>query len=549
MFGRCMVDTGSKRASGYKVVFQAPDFSARIVSQKKRSDITPLRQSKRRASRTSPAETGILRRNTQRVMLVRSSGASDVQVGILEEGILVEYYMAHAASSSLVGNIYMGRVQNVLPGMEAAFVDIGCGRNAVLYSGEAVWEGVKAQSIENTVREGSSVLVQVTKDAVANKGPRVTGQLSLAGRYLVYAPGSGGVSRRIAPSERARLQKSLKAAVEDVSSLIIRTAAVGATSEQLGNDAKMLCEAYRAIKEKSENATAPSIIYSEPDLLIRLLRDTFNNDFKELIVEGAELYERVNSYLQDVSPEMLGKVSKSSEEDLFDAYRITEQIDRSLNRKVLLPSGGSLVVDHTEAMTVIDVNTGKFVGTSSSLEQTVTDNNLEAVDEIVRQIRLRDLGGIVVIDFIDMLLQENRDLVYNRLLEALSLDRSRHKVAEITSLGLVQMTRKKLGVALEPVSELCDRCSGRGRVINPVPNKPRARKKHRLRQVNKEASDAAVRIISAMQDTAGYSDARSDTLSSRGALAPDSQVSISVGNRRRRLVTSTIDASGDPRAS
>ncbi|WP_427869033.1 Rne/Rng family ribonuclease [Leucobacter luti] len=416
------------------------------------------------------------REAVDREMVVRTT-ADRVQIGVLEDKVLVEHYVARSSESSLIGNVYLGRVQNVLPSMEAAFVDIGRGRNAVLYSGEVDWsefEGSNtARKIENALKPGDQVLVQVTKDPVGHKGARLTSQISLPGRFLVYVPGGAmnGISRKLPDTERARLKKILKAVLPSGAGVIVRTAAEGASEDQLTHDVQRLTRQWESIQKRVEKGGAPALLHSEPDMLIKIVRDVFNEDFQKLLISGADTYATISDYLSQVAPDLLQRVEQyEGDRDVFDEYRITEQIAKALDRKVWLPSGGSLVIDRTEAMTVVDVNTGKFVGSGGNLEETVTKNNLEAAEEIVRQLRLRDIGGIIVVDFIDMVLESNRDLVLRRLVECLGRDRTKHQVAEVTSLGLVQMTRKKLGLGLlESFSEPCEVCAGRGIIVHHEP--------------------------------------------------------------------------------
>lgn len=416
------------------------------------------------------------REAVDREMIVRTT-ADRVQIGVLEDKVLVEHYVARSSESSLIGNVYLGRVQNVLPSMEAAFVDIGRGRNAVLYSGEVDWSefegGNTARKIENALKPGDQVLVQVTKDPVGHKGARLTSQISLPGRFLVYVPGGAmnGISRKLPDTERARLKKILKEVLPTGAGVIVRTAAEGATEDQLTHDVQRLTRQWESIQKRVAKGGGPVLLHSEPDMLIKIIRDVFNEDFQRLLISGDETYEVIENYLSQVAPDLLQRVEKHvSDRDVFDEYRVTEQIAKALDRKVWLPSGGSLVIDRTEAMTVVDVNTGKFVGSGGNLEETVTMNNLEAAEEIVRQLRLRDIGGIIVVDFIDMVLESNRDLVLRRMVECLSRDRTKHQVAEVTSLGLVQMTRKKLGLGLlESFSEPCDVCAGRGVIVHHDP--------------------------------------------------------------------------------
>jgi ribonuclease E len=417
------------------------------------------RDAGRRRTVVTEAEFLARREAVDRIMLVRNAG-DRVEIGVLEDGILVEHYVAKSQNVSLIGNVYLGRVQNVLPSMEAAFVDIGRGRNAVLYSGEVDWEaagdrlgdkGSQARRIELALKSGDRVLVQVTKDPIGHKGARLTSAVSLPGRYLVYVPNGSmnGISRKLPDTERARLKRILKDALPDSAGVIVRTAAEGATEEQLTVDVQRLANQWAEIQHLVETANAPALLHGEPDLLVKIVRDVFNEDFSKLIIEGDEARSTIERYLQQVAPDLLDRVQRwDGNGDVFSAHRVNEQIEKALDRKVWLPSGGSLVIDRTEAMTVIDVNTGKFVGSGGNLEETVTKNNLEAAEEIVRQLRLRDIGGIIVIDFIDMVLESNRDLVLRRLVECLSRDRTKHQVAEVTSLGLVQMTRKRLGVGL-----------------------------------------------------------------------------------------------------
>ncbi|WP_444542289.1 Rne/Rng family ribonuclease [Curtobacterium ammoniigenes] len=400
------------------------------------------------------------RESVDRAMIVRSS-PSRIEIGVLEDNVLAEHYITKSHNVSLIGNVYLGKVQNVLPSMEAAFVDIGRGRNAVLYSGEVDWDaadtGNQPRRIELALKPGDKVLVQVTKDPVGHKGARLTSQISLPGRYLVYVPNGSmnGISRKLPDTERARLKKILKEILPEHAGVIVRTAAEGATEEQLQRDVSRLTSQWEAIQKKVQSGQAPVLLHSEPDLLIKIVRDVFNEDFSKLVIDGEAARATIDEYLSAVAPDLKDRVAIYDGPDSFEEFRINEQVEKALDRKVWLPSGGSLVIDRTEAMTVIDVNTGKFVGSGGNLEETVTKNNLEAAEEIVRQLRLRDIGGIIVVDFIDMVLETNRDLVLRRLVECLSRDRTKHQVAEVTSLGLVQMTRKKIGVGLqESINEL-----------------------------------------------------------------------------------------------
>ncbi|MDT3343737.1 Rne/Rng family ribonuclease [Microbacterium aquilitoris] len=448
--------------------------STRLEAKKQRR--RDGREAGRRRAVVTEAEFLARRESVDRDMIVRSRGGR-IQIGVLEDNVLVEHYVARNQDASLIGNVYLGRVQNVLPSMEAAFVDIGRGRNAVLYSGEVDWDAVETgnqpRRIELALKSGDRVLVQVTKDPVGHKGARLTSQISLPGRYLVYVPGGAmnGISRKLPDTERARLKKILKEVLPESSGVIVRTAAEGATEEQLTRDVQRLTSQWEHISTQAQTGQAPALLHSEPDLLVKIVRDVFNEDFRKMLIQGDEAYETITSYLAGVAPDLLERIEKyEGEQDPFDVFRVTEQIEKALDRKVWLPSGGSLVIDRTEAMTVVDVNTGKFVGTGGNLEETVTKNNLEAAEEIVRQLRLRDIGGIIVVDFIDMVLESNRDLVLRRLVECLSRDRTKHQVAEVTSLGLVQMTRKKIGLGLlETFSEACEVCAGRGVIVHHDP--------------------------------------------------------------------------------
>jgi len=424
------------------------------------------------------------RENVDREMLVRQI-ADRTQIAVIEDGVMVEHYVNRNSNQSYVGNVYLGRVQNVLPSMEAAFVDIGKGRNAVLYAGEVNWDAAgisesAPRKIETVLKTGQPVLVQVTKDPIGQKGARLTSQISLPGRYVVYVPGGGmsGISKRLPEEERARLKSILKNLIPEEAGVIVRTAAEGVSEEDLTNDVARLKAQWEDIYTKSQNSNfhPPAALYEEPDLAVRVIRDIFNEDFRKLTVQGSTAWDEVTNYLGFIAPELTQKIEKyTGTGDLFADFRVEEQLAKAFDRKVYLPSGGSLVIDRTEAMVVIDVNTGKFIGKGGNLEETVTKNNLEAAEEIARQLRLRDLGGIVVIDVIDMILESNREAVLRRLVECLGRDRTKHQVAEVTSLGLVQMTRKRVGQGLiEAFSTTCDSCSGRGIHIHMEPVKMKA---------------------------------------------------------------------------
>ncbi|MEG9225239.1 Rne/Rng family ribonuclease [Aeromicrobium sp. Sec7.5] len=449
---------------------------------------------RRRAPIVSESEFLARREAVDRQMIVRQhtgSGAGSAastdtytQIAVLEDKVLVEHYVARESQTSLIGNVYLGKVQNVLPSMEAAFVDIGAGRNAVIYAGEVDWSTLgngKARKIEDALTPGQTVLVQVSKDPVGQKGARLTSQISLPGRFLVFVPGgqNNGISRKLPDTERARLKTLLKEVLPEDAGVIVRTAAEGATEDQLTRDVTSLKARWDDIERKVAAGRAPELLYAEPDLVIKVVRDLFNEDFSSLVVEGREAWDNISSYVGHVAHDLADRLtlwepSDETAADVFAEYRVDEQILKALDRKVWLPSGGSLVIDRTEAMTVVDVNTGKFTGSGGNLEETVTKNNLEAAEEIVRQLRLRDIGGIIVIDFIDMVLESNRDLVLRRLVECLGRDRTRHQVAEVTSLGLVQMTRKRIGTGLlESFSTDCDHCKGRGVQLHAEPVEPR----------------------------------------------------------------------------
>ena len=430
---------------------------------------------RRRAPILSEAEFLARREAVDRKMLIRQ--ADDyTQIAVLEDGILVEHYVDRASATSMIGNVYLGKVQNVLPSMEAAFIDIGRGRNAVLYAGEVDWDafGVTGgdRKMEKVFKSGQSVLVQVTKDPIGAKGARLTAHVSIPGRYVVYSPGGqlSGISRKLPEGERARLKGILEDLVGESASVIVRTAAEGASEEELVRDVNRLKAQWEVIEKRVKAGKSPEQLYAEPDLTVRIVRDLFTEDFGHLVVDGngkgEDAWDTVDAYVSHVAPHLKERLEHWNREesgDLFAANRIDEQIGKALERKVFLPSGGSLIIDRTEAMTVVDVNTGKFTGTSGNLEATVTSNNLEAAEEIVRQLRLRDIGGIIVIDFIDMVLPANRELLLRRLVECLGRDRTRHQVAEVTSLGLVQMTRKKIGTGLaEAFTVTCETCHGRG---------------------------------------------------------------------------------------
>jgi len=501
---------------------------------------------RRRAPILSEAEFLTRREAVNRAMVIRQNGER-TQIAVLEDDIVVEHYITQASSNSFAGNVYLGKVQNVLPSMEAAFVDIGKGRNAVLYAGEVNWDAAglegKSRNIETAMKSGDSVVVQVTKDPMGHKGARLTSQVSLPGRYLVYVPNGSmtGISRKLPDVERARLKAILKKIVPEDAGVIIRTAAEGASEEELTRDVNRLTAQWDVIQKKAAapSTSSPSLLYQEPDLAIRVIRDVFNEDFTRMIVSGDQAWDTVEAYVAHVAPDLADRVSRhTGESDVFTDLRVDEQLAKALDRKVWLPSGGSLVIDRTEAMTVVDVNTGKYVGSGGNLEQTVTRNNLEAAEEIVRQLRLRDIGGIIVIDFIDMVLESNRDLVLRRLTECLGRDRTRHQVAEVTSLGLVQMTRKRVGQGLlEVYSESCEVCNGRGIIVNadPIDEKRRRSGGDSARNDSGRNADNSGSDSNGDHHRGGDRDGRSASRNERG------------GRGRGRGATSRSDSpAGDP---
>jgi ribonuclease E len=495
---------------------------------------------RRRGTIITDSEFLARRENVDREMVVRQID-DRIQIAVIEDKVMVEHYVNRNSNVSYVGNVYLGRVQNVLPSMEAAFVDIGKGRNAVLYAGEVNWDAAgisesEPRKIEMVLKTGQPVLVQVTKDPIGQKGARLTSQISLPGRYVVYVPGGGmsGISRSLPEQERTRLKAILKDLIPEGAGVIVRTAAEGASEEEITNDVARLKSQWDDIYAKSENPNfhAPAALYSEPDLAIRVIRDIFNEDFRKLTVQGSQAFEEINNYLGFIAPELVSKLEKyTGTGDLFAEYRVEEQLAKAFDRKVYLPSGGSLVIDRTEAMIVIDVNTGKFIGKGGNLEETVTKNNLEAAEEIARQLRLRDLGGIVVIDFIDMILESNRESVLRRLVECLGRDRTKHQVAEVTSLGLVQMTRKRVGQGLiEAFSTTCDSCSGRGIHIHTEPVKMKAP----MPQVN---SQSAIHEDVEEESATGHEfiEVQNDDSSNE----PEVKKGLKVGGRKRRRAVST----------
>jgi ribonuclease E len=506
---------------------------------------------RRRGTVITDGEFLARRENVDREMVVRQIG-DRIQIAVIEDKVMVEHYVNRNANVSYVGNVYLGRVQNVLPSMEAAFVDIGKGRNAVLYAGEVNWDAAgisetQPRKIEMVLKTGQPVLVQVTKDPIGQKGARLTSQISLPGRYVVYVPGGGmsGISKRLPESERTRLKAILKNLIPEEAGVIVRTAAEGVSEEELTNDVARLKAQWEDIYQKAENPNfhAPALLLSEPDLAVRVIRDIFNEDFRKLTIQGNEAWEEISSYLGSIAPELVTKLEKyTGKGDLFADFRVEEQLAKAFDRKVYLPSGGSLVIDRTEAMIVIDVNTGKFIGKGGNLEETVTKNNLEAAEEIARQLRLRDLGGIIVIDFIDMVLESNRDAVLRRLVECLGRDRTKHQVAEVTSLGLVQMTRKRVGQGLiEAFSTTCDSCAGRGIHIHMDPVKMKAP----MPQVNSQSASHGDVDESEATEHEFHETLNTENLTTESSSDADVEEDVEVeakpaGRRRRRAASSGI---------
>ena len=455
--------------------------STRLEAKKQRR-----RDNRRERSRQSQLmEQDFLarREHVDRLMVVRER-ERHTQISVIEDNVLVEHYVSDIQEVATVGNVYLGRVQNVLPSMEAAFVDIGQARNGVLYAGEVNWDSARLEGqprrIELAFKSGDPVLVQVTKDPIGHKGARLTSQVTLAGRFLVLVPSGGmtGVSRKLSERERSRLKNIVSKVAPKDMGVIIRTAAEGASEEAITKDLESLVRQWERITSKRDeflHGKRPKLLQGEPDVAIRVVRDIFNDDFSKMIVEGDRVYGRIEEYLDTMAPDLKDKLEKwdpaeHEGKDVFDKWQIDSQLRKGMERQVYLPSGGSIVIDRTEAMTTIDVNTGRFIGRGKSLEETVTRCNLEASEEIARQLRLRDIGGMVMIDFVDMVMPANRDLVLRRLVESLARDRTKHQVAEVTSLGLVQMTRKRIGQGLvEAFSEECPTCKGRGFILHDEP--------------------------------------------------------------------------------
>lgn len=426
--------------------------------------------SRTRTKRPADQEIILPDESARKQMLVSVNG-NQTQIVILEGPVLVEHYVAREDTGSVAGNIYLAVARNVLPGMEAAFLDFGASKNGVLYASDVAVSGKKKANkrIEQVLKEGDEVLVQVTKDAMGAKGARLTGMPSLPGRYLVLVPDSDnvGISRRLPDEDRTRLREIINKVRPQGYGVIVRTAARHASAEELAADISRLLKDWEKIQSEAEKGGAPRLIHQEPELLIKVIREHFTADFRKLLIDDRSSYDKVVNYLQSTAPDLVSKVQHYEDEiDLFDRYHVDDQLKKALDRKVFLPSGGHLVIDRTEALTVIDVNTGKFVG-SNRLEDTVLQNNLEAAEEIGRQLRLRDIGGIIVIDFIDMETIENQQKVLRRLKETLAKDKTRTQVFEVSHLGLVEMTRKNVSAGLlEQFSQKCEHCSGRGVVVD-----------------------------------------------------------------------------------
>ena len=538
--------TGSIEAVASEATAVVEDRSSTRINAK-RARRRDSRDNRRRAPLITEAQFLARRESVDRQMVIRQV-ADKTQVAILEDKILVEHYVGSSVSSSLIGNVYLGRVQNVLPGMEAAFIDIGKGRNAVLYAGEVNWDlaGLEGQPkrIELALSVGDPILVQVTKDPIGQKGARLTSQVSLPGRYLVYVPDGSmtGISRKLPENERIRLKRVLRNIIPDGAGVIVRTAAEGASEDELEKDVARLKAQWEDIQKKRDQVTPPTLLYSEPDLAIRTVRDVFNEDFSKVVVSGSDAWNTIEDYVRYLAPELLERLEKWTEtEDVFTKFDVDSQLTKALDRKVYLPSGGSLVIDRTEAMTVVDVNTGRFIGSTGNLEETVTQNNLEAAEEIVRQLRLRDIGGIIVIDFIDMVLEANRDKVVRRLVECLGRDRTKHQVAEVSSLGLVQMTRKRIGQGLlEMFSEPCEVCNGRG--VKVRMDAPGVRHSHKPTRESHSESTKAVESVKSVEPTKPAEATAAqmiETEPAAPAFAPRGEaISVKSGARRNRKAAS-----------
>ena len=476
-------ETMSRRSRKQQYIDEITDVEGSTRLEAKKQRRRDNRRERSRQSQLMEQDFLARRENVDRLMVVREK-EHHTQISVVEDNVLVEHYVSDIQEVQTVGNIYLGRVQNVLPSMEAAFVDIGQARNGVLYAGEVNWDAARLEGqprrIELAFKSGDPVLVQVTKDPIGHKGARLTSQVTLAGRFLVLVPSGGmtGVSRKLSERERSRLKNIVSKIAPKDMGVIIRTAAEGASEDAIVKDLESLVRQWERINAKREefwHGKRPKLLQGEPDVAIRVVRDIFNDDFSKLIVEGDKVYDRIEEYLDTMAPDLKDKLEKwdpaeHEGKDVFDKWSIDSQLRKGMERQVYLPSGGSIVIDRTEAMTTIDVNTGRFIGKGKSLEETVTRCNLEASEEIARQLRLRDIGGMVMIDYVDMVMPANRDLVLRRLVECLARDRTKHQVAEVTSLGLVQMTRKRIGQGLvEAFSEECPTCKGRGFILHDQP--------------------------------------------------------------------------------
>ena len=476
-------ETMSRRSRKQQYIDEITDVEGSTRLEAKKQRRRDNRRERSRQNQLMEQDFLARREHVERLMVVRER-ERHTQISVIEDNVLVEHYVSDIQEVATVGNIYLGRVQNVLPSMEAAFVDIGQARNGVLYAGEVNWDAARLEGqprrIELAFKSGDPVLVQVTKDPIGHKGARLTSQVTLAGRFLVLVPSGGmtGVSRKLSERERSRLKNIVSKVAPKDMGVIIRTAAEGASEDAIVKDLESLVRQWERINAKREefwHGKRPKLLQGEPDVAIRVVRDIFNDDFTKLIVEGDKVYERIEEYLDTMAPDLKTKLEKwdpaeHEGKDVFDKWQIDSQLRKGMERQVYLPSGGSIVIDRTEAMTTIDVNTGRFIGRGKSLEETVTRCNLEASEEIARQLRLRDIGGMVMIDYVDMVMPANRDLVLRRLVECLARDRTKHQVAEVTSLGLVQMTRKRIGQGLvEAFSEECPTCKGRGFILHDKP--------------------------------------------------------------------------------
>ena len=411
-----------------------------------------------------------------RYMMCVSVREEATQIAVLEGRTLIEHYVSRPSDdvSQIHGNIYMGKIQNVLPGMEAAFVDITTPKNAVLYRSDVVAKGSgnRSTKIEQLIRPKETVLCQVTKNPIAHKGARLTQEVSLPGRFVVLVPNSDtyGISKRLPEKERKRLRKILDRVKPKGAGIIVRTAAENVTEDEIVNDVKRLADQWEAIEKLAKESSGPTMLYREPEMAVRVIREEFNKEYRGIIIDDRALYEDVKGYVESITPALADRVQYYDREaeplSLFERHHVAEQLRKAVDKKVWLPSGGSLIIEGTEALTVIDVNTGKNVG-KSSLEETVYRNNLEAAREVARQLRLRDVGGIIVIDFVDMEVKKNRDEVVRVFREALAQDKTRTQVFEISELGLVEMTRKRIGEGLvESLSKTCETCEGPGHIID-----------------------------------------------------------------------------------